>query len=138
MSDITSDLEKPSKKAARATRDAANIAKSTAASVAAEAKTFGSRSSKIVKDGAAQVAGNAKTVQSAAGEGADLIQARLRTALEALQQTSEEMTRWAGARATEAKDQASTIVQERPIGSVAGMFAIGALIGVVAGIALKD
>jgi ElaB/YqjD/DUF883 family membrane-anchored ribosome-binding protein len=138
MSDLDADLEKPAKKAARATRAAARTAKTTAAAVASEAKTFGRRSSQTVKDGAAKVADNAKTVQSAAGEGAELIQARLRAALESLQQTSEDMSRWAGARAVEAKDQATHIVQERPIGAVASMFAIGALIGVVAGIALKD
>jgi ElaB/YqjD/DUF883 family membrane-anchored ribosome-binding protein len=58
--------------------------------------------------------------------------------LEAIQRTSEEMTRWAGARASEAKDQANQLVQERPLGAVGAVFAVGALLGVVAGIALRN
>jgi ElaB/YqjD/DUF883 family membrane-anchored ribosome-binding protein len=48
------------------------------------------------------------------------------------------MSRWAGARAVEARDQASQLVQERPLGAVGAIFAIGALLGVVAGIALRN
>jgi ElaB/YqjD/DUF883 family membrane-anchored ribosome-binding protein len=58
--------------------------------------------------------------------------------LDAIQRTSEEMSRWAGARASEAKDQASQLVQERPLGAVGAIFAVGALLGLVAGIALRN
>ncbi len=138
MSDLTSEFEKPARKATRAARSAGRTTKAAAEKVAAEAKAFSGRSAKIVKSGAAKVAKDAETVKSAANDSADIAQNRLRIALESLQQTSEEMSRWAGARAVEAKDKTTKIVQERPFGAVASMFAVGALLGVVAGIALRD
>jgi ElaB/YqjD/DUF883 family membrane-anchored ribosome-binding protein len=149
MSDISDDLAKPAAKAKRATRAAVRTAKTaakavaadakvTAKTVAAEGRSFGRRSLRTVKTGADRVAGNAKTVVSAADDTAELAQDRLRASLEAIQKSSEEMSRWAGARAVEAKDSATQLVQERPIGVIASIFAVGALLGVVAGFALRD
>ena len=138
MTDVTTELKKPARKAARAARSATKTVKTTAETVAGEARTFGNRSAKTVKVGAAKIAGNAKTVKNAGSDAADIAQSRLHTALESLQATSEEMSRWAGARAGEAKDQASQLVQERPIGTIGAIFAVGALLGVVAGIALRN
>jgi ElaB/YqjD/DUF883 family membrane-anchored ribosome-binding protein len=149
MSDVTTDLKEPVRRAKRATKAAARTAKSTAAkvgadakstadTVAGEAKSFGRRSARTVKSGALRVGKDAKVVQSAAADSAEIAQDRLRASLDAIQRTSEEMSRWAGARAVEAKDQASQLVQERPLGTVGAIFAIGALLGVVAGFALRD
>lgn len=149
MTDATNDLQEPARRAKRATRSAARAAKSTASKVAAdarstadtvagEAKGFGRRSARTVKAGAAKVSNEAKVVRSAASDSAELAQDRLRMSLEAIQKTSEEMSRWAGARASEAKDQASQLVQERPLGAVGAIFAVGALIGIVAGLALRS
>ncbi len=149
MSDITTDLQEPARRAKRATRAAARTAKATAAKVGAdakatgatvaqEAKSFGRRSARTVKSGAVRVSRDAKVVQSAAEDSAELAQDRLRASLEAIARTSEDLSRWAGSRAVEAKDQASQLVQERPLGTVASIFAIGALLGVVAGFALRD
>ena len=138
MSDLTTELKKPSRRATRAARSAAKTAKATADTVAQEARTFSRRSTRAVQSGATKIAKDAKTVKSAGGEAADIAQSRLRAALESLQASSEEMSRWAGARAVEAKDQASHIVQERPLGSIGAIFAVGALLGVVAGIVLRD
>jgi ElaB/YqjD/DUF883 family membrane-anchored ribosome-binding protein len=147
MSDIFD--QEPVRRAKRATRSAARTtkaaaaaiaadAKATADSVAGEAKSFGRRSARTAKAGASQVGKDARVVQSAAEDSAALAQDRLRASLEAIQRTSEEMSRWAGARAAEAKDQASSMVQERPLGVVASIFAVGALLGVLAGFALRD
>jgi ElaB/YqjD/DUF883 family membrane-anchored ribosome-binding protein len=149
MTDATNDLQEPVRRAKRATRSAARTAKSTAAkvgadakatadTVAGEAKSSGRRSARTVKAGAVRVSKDAKVVKGAAEDSAELAQDRLRASLEAIQRTSEEMSRWAGARAVEAKDQASQLVQERPLGVVASIFAVGALLGVVAGFALRD
>jgi len=153
MSDVTPELHEPVARAKRATKAAARTtktaaakvgadAKATATTVAGEAKSFGRRSTRTVKAAGAKIGADAKIVKSAAEDGADaaaeLAQDRLRASLEAIQKTSEEMSRWAGARAVEAKDQASALVQERPLGVVAGIFAVGALLGVVAGIVLRD
>lgn len=92
------------------------------------------------------MAGHAKTVKSAGSEAADIAETiaarvaanRLRSALESLQQSSDDMSKWAGARASEYKDQASDMVQKRPLSSLGALFAVGALLGVVAGIALRN
>jgi len=138
MTDVTTELKKPVRKATRAARSATKTVKATAQTVAGEARTFGKHSAKTVRGGAAKIVQDAKTVRSAGSDAADIAQHRLRTALESLRATSEEMSRWAGARAVEAKDQASQLVQERPIGAIGAIFAVGALLGVVAGIALRD
>ena len=138
MTDVTTELKKPARKATRAARSATKTVKATAETVGGEARTFGKRSAKTVKVGAAKIARDAKTVKSAGNDAADIAQNRLRTALESLQASSEEMSRWAGARAGEAKDQATQLVQERPIGTIGAIFAVGALLGVVAGIALRN
>ena len=149
MSDLSSDLAKPAASAKRASRAAARTtkaaakavaadAKATADTVAGEARSFGRRSVRKVKAASAQVSADARTVKGAAEDSADIAQDRLRASLEAIQRTSEEMSRWAGSRAGEAREQASQLVQERPLGVVASIFAVGALLGVVAGIALRD
>jgi ElaB/YqjD/DUF883 family membrane-anchored ribosome-binding protein len=147
MSDILN--EEPVRRAKRATRDAARTAKATAAAiakdakstagvVAEEAKGFGRRSRGAVRAGATVVAQDVHTVRGAAEDGAELAEDRLRASLEAIQKASEDIGRWAGARAGEAKDQATALVQERPLGTVATIFAVGALLGIVAGFALRD
>jgi ElaB/YqjD/DUF883 family membrane-anchored ribosome-binding protein len=149
MTDVTTDLKEPVRRAKRATKAAARTAKSTAAKVGADAKTtantvageaksFGRRSARTVKSGALRVGKDARVVKSAAEDSAEIAQDRLRASLDAIQRTSEEMSRWAGSRAVEARDQASQLVQERPLGTVGAIFAIGALLGVVAGFALRD
>ena len=146
MSDVTPQLSKPARKATRAGKAAAKTAKATAKTVASEARTFSRNSSRTVKAGASKVSRNAKTVKSAGSEAADIAATlasrvaanRLRAALESLQQSSDDMSKWAGARASEYKDQASDIVQKRPLSSVGALFAVGALLGVVAGIALRN
>jgi len=147
MSDILN--EEPVRRAKRATRDAARTAKATAAAIAKDAKKtagivtneavgFGRRSRGAVSAGATVLAQDAQTVRSAAEDGAELAEDRLRASLEAIQRASEDIGRWAGARAVEAKDQATAMVQERPLGTVASIFAVGALLGIVAGLALRD
>ena len=58
-------------------------------------------------------------------------------ALDGLQASSEAMSRWAGSKAVEARDQAGDMVRERPIGALATVLAIGALLGLVASLALR-
>jgi ElaB/YqjD/DUF883 family membrane-anchored ribosome-binding protein len=149
MSDLTHDLQDPADRAKRAAKSAARTAKatadtiaadakSTAAAVAGEAKSFGGRSARTVKAGAALVGRDVDTVKDAAEDSAEIAQDRLRASLEAIQRASDEMSRWAGSRAVEARDQASQLVQERPLGVAASIFAVGALLGVVASFALRD
>lgn len=138
MPDATSDFEKPARKATRAGKAAARDVQTAAKAVAQEARTFGRRSAKIAKTGQGKVARRAQTVRSAGDDAYGIAQARLKSALESLQASSEEMGRWAGARASEARDQTTSLVRERPLGSVGTVFAVGALIGVVASLLIKS
>jgi ElaB/YqjD/DUF883 family membrane-anchored ribosome-binding protein len=77
-------------------------------------------------------------VRGAGEDAADIARQRLQNALEALQSSSAEMSRWAGSKAMEAKDQASEMVRERPVGAMAAVLAIGALLGLVTSLALRS
>lgn len=138
MSSLSTEFEKPARKAARAGKSAARVARATAAAVASEARTFSRRSAKHLKIGAAKQAKQAAAMRNAGTDAAEVARARLRLALEALQQSSEEMGRWAGAKALEARDQATVLARERPLGTAASILAVGALIGLVAGLAMRD
>jgi len=137
MRALSNDFERPVRKARRAGKAAVTSARSTADAVAEEARTFGLRSAKQLKAGAAKQTKHAMTVRSAGEDAADIARQRLQNALEALQATSADVSRWAGAKASEAKDQAGELVRERPVGSLAAMLAIGALIGLVTSLALR-
>ncbi len=137
MNVLSTEFEKPARKASRASRAAARTAEATARAVAAEARAFGKKSAKHLKTGAAKGSRHARAVRSAGDEAVDIARARLGDALEALQQSSAEMSRWAGARANAARDQASVMVQERPLGSLGSVLAIGALLGLLVSLTLR-
>jgi ElaB/YqjD/DUF883 family membrane-anchored ribosome-binding protein len=138
MTDLTEDFRKPARKAVRAVRAARRDAAQAAATVAAEARAFSRNSGKAVKSGVAKTKKDARMVQDAAAESAEIAQARLHAALDSLQRTSEELGSWVGTKAGRARHEAAEAVQERPLGVAATIFAIGAIIGIVAGFALKD
>jgi ElaB/YqjD/DUF883 family membrane-anchored ribosome-binding protein len=137
MPGLTNDFEKPVRKAARASKAAARTAESTAKAVASEARSFSRRSAKHLKDAAVAETRHARAVRGAGADAADIARQRLQTALETLQASSAEMSRWAGAKATDAKDQASELVRERPVGALTAVLAIGALLGLAASLALR-
>lgn len=138
MPGLTTEFEKPVRKASRASKAAARTAQSAAKAVASEARSFSRRSTKHLKDAAVAETKHARAVRGAGEDAADIARQRLQTALEALQASSAEMSRWAGAKATEAKDQASEIVRERPVGALTAVLALGALMGLAASLALKN
>jgi ElaB/YqjD/DUF883 family membrane-anchored ribosome-binding protein len=137
MPGLSSDFEKPARKATRASKAAAKTARVTAGAVAGEARTFSRRSAKHLKTGAAKGSKQATAIRSAGDDAADIARKRLQNALEGLQQSSAEMSRWAGVKANEARDQATTLVRERPVGALGATLAIGALLGLVASLALR-
>lgn len=137
MPGLSTDLEKPARKASRASKAAAKTARATAEAVAGEARVFSRRSAKHLKAGAAKGSRQALAMRAAGDDAAEIARRRLQAALEGLQQSSAEMSRWAGAKATEARDQASTMVRERPVGALGATLAIGALLGLVASLALR-
>jgi ElaB/YqjD/DUF883 family membrane-anchored ribosome-binding protein len=137
MPGLSSDFDKPARKASRASRAAAKTARATADAVAGEARIFSRRSAKHLKAGAAKGSKHALAIRSAGDDAADIARQRLQAALEGLQQSSAEMSRWAGLKATEARDQASTLVRERPVGALGATLAIGALLGLVVSLALR-
>jgi ElaB/YqjD/DUF883 family membrane-anchored ribosome-binding protein len=137
MPGLSSDFEKPARKATRASKAAAKTARATAGAVAGEARTFSRRSAKHLKNGAAKGSKQATVIRSAGDDAADIARKRLQNALEGLQQSSAEMSRWAGVKANEARDQATTLVRERPVGALGATLAIGALLGLVASLALR-
>lgn len=131
MPGLSTDFRNPARKASRASKAAAITARSTAQAVAKEARTFSRRSAKHLKTGAAKGSKHALAVQSAGEDAAEIARLKLQTALEALQQSSAEMSRWAGAKAIQARTQAGELVRERPVGALASMLAIGALLGLL-------
>jgi len=137
MANLTSDFEKPARKATRAGKAAARTARITAEQVAQEARTFGKRSAKALRAGEGRMSHHAAVARSAGDDAINLAAARLRSALESLQSSSEDMGRWAGSRAGEARDHGTALVRERPLGAVGAVFAVGALLGIVAGVVLK-
>ena len=137
MPGLSTDFEKPARKATRASKAAARTARATANALAAEARTFSRRSAKHLKTGIDKGSRQAMAVRSAGEDAADIARQRLQTALGGLQASSEAMSRWAGSKAVEARDQAGDMVRERPIGALATVLAIGALLGLVASLALR-
>jgi ElaB/YqjD/DUF883 family membrane-anchored ribosome-binding protein len=57
--------------------------------------------------------------------------------LDSLQGSSAELSRWAGGRVTQARDQAGTMVRERPLGSLGSMLTIGALLGLLVSLSTR-
>jgi ElaB/YqjD/DUF883 family membrane-anchored ribosome-binding protein len=137
MPGLSTDFDKPARKASRASKAAAKTARATADAVAAEARTFSRRSAKHLKAGAAKGSRQAMAVRDAGDDAAEIARRRLAAALEGLQQSSAEMSRWAGAKASEARDQATTVVRERPVGALGATLAVGALLGLVASLVLR-
>jgi ElaB/YqjD/DUF883 family membrane-anchored ribosome-binding protein len=80
---------------------------------------------------------HAMAVRSAGEDAAGIASQSLTAALEGLQQSSAELSRWAGARATQARDQAGTMMRERPLGSLGSMLAIGALLGLLMSLSMR-
>ncbi|MEI9889487.1 MAG: hypothetical protein WDN45_01610 [Caulobacteraceae bacterium] len=137
MASLSTDLEKPARKATRASKAAAATVRTTAKAVEREARTFSRRSAKHLKAGAAKGSKQALAVRGAGEDAADIAARRLQAALEGLQASSAEMSRWAGGKALQARDQASEMVRERPVGALGAMLAVGALLGLVASLALR-
>lgn len=137
MNLLSSDFDRPARKASRASKAAARTAQATAKAVAGEARTFGRKSAKHLNKGAAKGLKQAMAVRSAGEDAADIAAQSLRAALEGLQDSSAELSRWAGARAMQARDQAGAMVRERPVGSLGSMLAIGALLGLLMSLSMR-
>jgi ElaB/YqjD/DUF883 family membrane-anchored ribosome-binding protein len=137
MNLLSSEFDRPVRKASRASRAAARTAQATAKAVAGEARTFGKKSAKHLNKGVAKGMRQAHAVRSAGEDAAEIAGQSLRAALESLQQSSAELSRWAGARAMQARDQAGTMVRERPLGSLGSMLAIGAVLGLLMSLSMR-
>lgn len=137
MNFLSNDFDRPARKASRASKAAARNAQTTARAVADEARTFGRKSAKHLNKGAAKGVKQAMAVRSAGEEAAEIAGQSLRAALDSLQGSSAELSRWAGARANQARDQAGTMVRDRPIGSLGSMLAIGALLGLLMSLSMR-
>jgi hypothetical protein len=138
MPSLTTDFDKPARKAIRASKSAKRVADDTIKAIAGEARTFRRRSAKHLAVGAARGSKRVIAVREAGGDAAEIARLRLHKALEALQLSSEEMSRWAGAKAVEVRDQAKVMAREKPLHMAASLLAVGALLGVAAGLALRD
>src|SRR5207248_1305387 len=79
----------------------------------------------------------AMAVRSAGEDAAEIAGQSLRAALDNLQQSSSELSRWAGSKASEYRDQAGTMVRERPVSSLGSMLAIGALVGLLVSLTMR-
>jgi hypothetical protein len=134
----TNDFDRPARKAMRASKSAKRVADDTVKAIAGEARTFGRRSAKHLAVGAARGSKRAVAIREAGDDAADIARMRLQRALEALQASSDEMSRWAGSKAGEVRDQAKEMARDRPISLGAALLAVGALLGVAAGLALRD
>jgi ElaB/YqjD/DUF883 family membrane-anchored ribosome-binding protein len=137
MPGLRTDLEKPARKASRAGKAVAETARTTARAVDGEARIFGRRSAKHLKAGAAKGTKQALAMRGAGEDAADIASRRLQAALEGLQASSAELSRWAGSKAVEARDQASDMVRERPVGALGAMLAVGALLGLAMSLVLR-
>ena len=131
MNLLSSDIDRPARKASRASRAAARTAQATARAVADEARVFGKKSAKHLNKGMAKGSRQVGAVRSAGEDAAEIAGQSLRAALENLQQSSTEMSRWAGSKAMLAREQAGTMVREQPVRSLGSMLAIGALLGLL-------
>lgn len=137
MNFLSSDFDRPARKASRASKAAARTAQSTARAVAEEARTFGKKSARHLNKGMAKGSRQARAVRSAGEDAAEIAGQNLRAALDSLQQSSAELSRWAGAKASEYRDQAGTMVRERPVSSLGSMLAIGALLGLLMSLSMR-
>ena len=137
MNLLSSEFDRPARKAGRASKAAARTAQATARAVAGEARTFGKRSAKHLNKGVAKGARQVRAVRSAGEDAADIAAKNLKAALESLQQSSAELSRWAGAKATGYRNQASVMVRERPVRSLGSMLAVGALLGLLMSLTMR-
>ncbi|HEY4031313.1 MAG TPA: hypothetical protein VGM25_13265 [Caulobacteraceae bacterium] len=137
MNFLSSDFDRPARKASRAGKAAARTAQATAMAVADEARTFSKKSARHVNKGMAKGQRQAQAVRSAGEEAAEIAGQSLRAALENLQGSSAELSRWAGSKASEYRDQAGAVVRERPVSSLGSMLAIGALLGLLMSLTMR-
>jgi ElaB/YqjD/DUF883 family membrane-anchored ribosome-binding protein len=137
MNLLSSDFDRPARKASRASKAAARTAQATARAVAEEARTFGKKSARHLNKGMAKGTRQVQAVRSAGEDAAEIAGQSLRAALENLQHSSADLSRWAGSRASEYRDQAGTMVRERPVSSLGSMLAIGALLGLLLSLSMR-
>ena len=137
MNLLSNDFDRPARRAGRASKAAARTAQATAMAVADEARIFGKKSAKHLNKGMAKGTRHVRAVRSAGEDAADIAAQSLRAALDSLQQSSGELSRWAGSKASEYRDQAGTMVRERPVSSLGSMLAIGALLGLLVSLSTR-
>jgi ElaB/YqjD/DUF883 family membrane-anchored ribosome-binding protein len=137
MNFLSSDFDRPARKASRAGKAAARTAQTTAMAVAEEARTFGKKSARHMNKGVAKGTRHVRAVRSAGEDAAEIAGQSLRAALESLQDSSAELSRWAGHKASEYRDNAGTMVRERPVSSLGSMLAIGALLGLLMSLSMR-
>jgi ElaB/YqjD/DUF883 family membrane-anchored ribosome-binding protein len=137
MNFLSSDFDRPTRKASRASRAAARTAQATAKAVADEARTFTKKSAKHLNKGVAKGSRQVRAVRSAGEDAAEIAGQSLRAALESLQDSSAELSRWAGSKASEYRAQAGTMVREQPVRSLGSMLAIGALLGLLMSLSMR-
>ena len=137
MNFLSSDFDRPARKASRASRAAARTAQATARAVAEEARVFGKKSAKHLNKGMTKGTRQVHAVRSAGEDAAEIAGQSLRAALENLQHSSADLSRWAGAKAGEYRDQAGTMVRERPMSSLGSMLAVGALLGLLMSLTMR-
>jgi ElaB/YqjD/DUF883 family membrane-anchored ribosome-binding protein len=137
MNLISSEFDRPARKAGRAGKAAARTAQATARAVAGEARTFGRKSAKHLNKGVTKGARQVRAVRSAGEDAAAIAAQSLKAALENLQESSAELSRWAGAKAGEYRNQASVMMRERPVSSLGSMLAVGALLGLLMSLSMR-
>jgi len=137
MNLLNSDFDRPARRASRAGKAAARTAEATARAVADEARVFGKKSAKHLNKGVAKGSRQVRAMRSAGEDAAEIAGHNLRAALVNLQQSSAELSRWAGAKAFEYREQAGTMVRERPVSSLGSMLAVGALVGLLMSLTMR-
>ena len=137
MNLLNSDFDRPARKASRASKAAARTAQATARAVAQEARTFGKKSAKHLNKGMTQGSRHVQAVRGAGEDAAEIAAQTLRAALDNLQQSSTDLSRWAGGKASAYRDQAGTMVRERPVSSLGSMLAVGALLGLLVSLSMR-
>ena len=137
MNFLSSDFDRPARRASRHGRAAARTAQDTARAVAEEARVFGKKASRRLDKGLAKGTRHAQAVRSAGEDAAEIAGHSLRAALENLQDSSAELSRWAGSKAGAYRDQAGAMVRERPVSSLGSMLAVGALLGLLVSLSMR-
>jgi len=137
MNLLSREFDRPARKANRASRAAARTAQATAMAVADEARVFKKKSARHLNKGLAKGTRHVRAVRSAGEDAAEIAGQSLRAALEGLQESSADLSRWAGTKAMEYRDQAETMVRERPVSSLGSMLAIGALLGLLMSLSMR-